>query len=198
LNDLIKTHENENGELEVSGRELHEFLEVKDQFEGFYNVVCALKVGLQREDLRILRATVSRFKNKFNAESIIYLCDSITAEMILPCSNIKIKQKSESDYQKQVVSAFEFAFPQYRYLNKEVVVEGIGRIDILAEDEVTKRPVIIELKLGSFNPNKQLIAYGSKFEDPLLIGITENKLDDKMKIAGVLYFTYDELLRKKQ
>ncbi|MBC3889467.1 phage antirepressor Ant [Acetobacterium paludosum] len=36
MNDLIKTHENENGELEVIGRELHEFLEVKDNYTDWF------------------------------------------------------------------------------------------------------------------------------------------------------------------
>jgi anti-repressor protein len=36
MNDLIKTHENENGELEVSGRELHEFLEVKTAYKDWF------------------------------------------------------------------------------------------------------------------------------------------------------------------
>ena len=41
MNDLIKTHENENGELEVSGRELHEFLDVKDNYtDWFKRMVC--------------------------------------------------------------------------------------------------------------------------------------------------------------
>lgn len=37
MNDLIKTHENENGELEVSGRELHEFLEVGTPYDKWFH-----------------------------------------------------------------------------------------------------------------------------------------------------------------
>lgn len=36
MNDLINTHENENGELEVSGRELHEFLEVGTPYDKWF------------------------------------------------------------------------------------------------------------------------------------------------------------------
>lgn len=40
MNDLIKTHENENGELEVSGRELHEFLEVDSNYTTWFKRMC--------------------------------------------------------------------------------------------------------------------------------------------------------------
>lgn len=40
MNDLIKTHENENGELEVSGRELHDFLEVGTKYPDWFKRMC--------------------------------------------------------------------------------------------------------------------------------------------------------------
>ncbi|WP_423372930.1 phage antirepressor KilAC domain-containing protein [Melissococcus plutonius] len=36
MNELIKTHENENGQVLVNGRELHEFLEVKERYSKWF------------------------------------------------------------------------------------------------------------------------------------------------------------------
>ena len=74
------------------------------------------------------------------------------------------------------------------------VVDGIGRIDIFAK--YGDIPVIIELKKGRKNPNTQLIAYGSKFENPILIGITENELSDKYKEPNIIYYTFAQLKSK--
>ena len=193
MNDLIKVTYNSDRPT-TSARELWEFLEEKATFEEFFIAVSTIKIYAQREFLKALRDEVQKFSLKFGSEAITLLCDSITAEMVLPCSNVPEKTLSESDYKKYIVKNFSHLFPSYQYVGQEIEVEGIGRIDILAKHKETNQAVIIELKISNFNPNKQLIAYGSKYNNPILIGITEMSLPDEKKINNIIYFTYEELM----
>ena len=43
------------------------------------------------------------------------------------------------------------------------------------------------------NPNQQLLSYGSNFDNPILIGITETPFDNGSKIDGIEYYTFSEL-----
>ena len=90
--------------------------------------------------------------------------------------NLKKKQMQSS-----LLDNFCYAFPNYNLVGAEIPIDGIGRIDILAEDKESKQAVIIELKAGSHNPNTQLLAYATKHENPILIGITETRLSLKLK-----------------
>ena len=78
-------------------------------------------------------------------------------------------------------------------MQTEVPVPNIGgRIDILARDKNSSRDVLIELKIENRNPTKQLIAYGSQYSNPILIGISTKKFSDTGNM-GILHYTYNEL-----
>jgi len=177
----------------VSGRELHEFLVEQETFKDFFIVVSEIKVCAQHDFLKDLRDEVRKFSLRFGSDAITLLCDSITAEMVLPCKNIQERKANEGAYKKYLVDNFDSLFPSYKYLGQEIQVNKIGRIDILAECRDSGRTVIIELKIGSLNPNKQLIAYGSNYENPILIGITESPISPHQRLSDILYFTYEEL-----
>lgn len=70
-------------------------------------------------------------------------------------------------------------------------VNTIPTIDILAKSG--EQFVIIELKAGRKNPNKQLIAYASKYKNPILIGITEEPLPEDSIFQGIQYFLFSDL-----
>jgi hypothetical protein len=141
----------------------------------------------------LLAEEVRKFSSKFGSEPITYLTDCIDAEAVLPCHMPSKEKVTEKMYQNCIISYFPNIFKNFEYIGNEVDVTGVGRIDILAKEKFSHRPVIIELKLGAKNPNKQLIAYGSKYNNPILIGITEIPIPDKLKVTNITYFTYNEL-----
>lgn len=175
----------------VSARELHEKLNTFHDFKDFFVEVSKLKVSFEIEELKILQVVVKMFSSKFGGDAIVYLADSISTEMILPCKSADIRKRIESDMKRQIVNNFNQIFPNYTFVGCEKKVDGIGRIDIYAL--FGERSVIIELKTGNRNPNAQLVAYGSKFENPILIGITENEIETTKKLNNIIYYTLDEL-----
>jgi hypothetical protein len=192
-NSLIPVYQSDKGTRAVSARELYERLNSINDFKDFFINVSEIKTDLMRDDLKILREVVDAFDSRFGAAAIVYLVDSITAEMVLPCKNEVLRNLKEKQLQNMILANFKEVFPQYNLVGSEVLVEGIGRIDILAEEKSTKKSVIFELKTGSGNPNKQLIAYSSQFGDPILIGITEIPLNDNMKLNNIAYLVFDEI-----
>lgn len=81
-----------------------------------------------------------------------------------------------------------------KFVGKEIMVNGVGKIDILAMQG--NRYFIIELKCGAKNPNTQLIAYAKNYENPILIGITENELSSNQKIPKTEYLTFETVKNK--
>lgn len=193
MNDLIKTHENEKGELEVIGRELHEFLNGAKDFTEFFIKVSEYRIKSSRSELKMLRQVLKPFVFKYGSNAITHLMDTIDVEMTLPRNQGVPRKFKEKQLQNNLLDNFCNAFPNYDLSGAEISVDGIGRIDILAEDKESKRPVIIELKIGSRNPNKQLLAYATKFKNPILIGITETELNPEIKNKDILYYTFYEL-----
>ncbi len=165
-----------------------------DNFADFFTKVCEIKLEIDSRDLKKLRNVVKIFNLKFNATAIVYLLDSIDAEMVLPCRNsIKSTDNiSERDYQNYIVKNFNVLFPNFKFVCIEKKIKDVGRIDIYAKDKINNRDVVIELKLKSFNPTKQLIAYAYKFKNPILIGITEEHLPNITNNL-IKYMTYEEL-----
>lgn len=106
-------------------------------------------------------------------------------------SSKKTINMSEKEYVDKLVDNFDEIFPKYRFITTEKIIKNIGRIDIFAEEIETNRAVIIECKKGKQNPTKQLLAYGSGFKNPILIGITEHPI--KGKLNRIIYKTYNEL-----
>ena len=189
-NEIIKINY-DGDEPTVSARELYESLSKYNDFIDFYVEVSKLKVSFCREELRQLQEAVKMFALKFGSSAIVYLEDSISTEMTLPCKSKEARKDNESNMKIQIVNNFKKIFPDYSFVCCEKAVEGIGRIDIFATYK--ERAVIIELKTGNRNPNSQLIAYGSKFENPILIGITEQEIGEEKKLNNIEYFTFNEL-----
>lgn len=189
---MIKIKE-KNEEQFVSEKELHELLSTINNFEDFFIKVSELKIHFNRTSLRILLNELENkiYLKKFNIKSIIYLKDSIIAEMTLGCKNIINNDFSEKEMKECIIKNFSKIFPNYQYLGQEVKVKNIGRIDILAKDNLSNKDVIIELKLKNKNPNIQLLAYSKEYNNPILIGITEEKVKE---IAGIKYLLFKNIL----
>ena len=177
----------------VSARELYERLSKLNDFKDFFLDVSKMKISMEFEELKILQKVVKSFDYKFGVDAVIYLSDSISTEMVLPFNSLEARKASEKEMKDQIVNNFNSIFPDYTFVCCEKQVGGIGRIDIYALYK--DRSVIIELKTGNKNPNTQLLAYGSKFENPILIGITEQDISDERKVEGITYFTFPELKR---
>ncbi len=189
MNDLIKVSY-ENDRPTVLARELHEFLDKKDCFADFFIAVCELKVGMSFDELGVLNRVLDKFVQKFG-NAVIYLKDCVQTERVIPLKLSPCRQTPEETMRNKVLDNFEKIFPDYTFVQTERPVDGVGRIDIYGE--CAKRPVIIELKAGRKNPNPQLLAYGSRFYNPILIGITENQLSENQKNKNILYLSMDDI-----
>lgn len=177
----------------VSGRELFERLNKCNSFKDFFVTVCEEKISRDYEDLKELdRVVKSRpFVSKYGSSAIVYLSDCITAEKLLPMNSMDAIQQIEREMKIEIVNNFSSFFPNLEFIDQEVNLKGIGRIDILAKKGDCF--VIIELKSGHRNPNTQLIAYASYYDNPILVGITEEKLSTEQKLDFVQYFTLQEI-----
>lgn len=99
----------------------------------------------------------------------------------------------EKKYHDFIVKNFNDIFPSFVFVKNEVALSGEDRdrLDILAKEKESGRPVIIELKLGNRSAHKQLRSYAFHFENPILINISES-LPNAMR-EGILYRTYGGL-----
>lgn len=160
-------------------------------FKDFFIEVSKIKVGGDTDDLKELQKIMMEFVPIYGGEAIVYLSDCISAERILPCKSQEAKYFREKQMQKEISDNFNSIFPEFEFIQTEKVIDGIGRIDILAKKG--EQFVIIELKAGRKNPNKQLIAYASEFKSPILIGITEESLPKESILQGIQYFLFSDL-----
>lgn len=197
MNSLIKIDVNENYEQVVSARELLESLSDIEDFQEFFIKVSELKVSFGRDNLRTLAGVVRLFVLRFDHVAITYLADNIDAERALPCKAFNVKQKTEKEYLNEIVLKFDTIFPDFKLVGTEVVVPGIGRIDMLCKHRHNNKDVIIELKMSGKNPNTQLVAYGSAYENPILIGITEKPISEQQAIDSIIYLTLEDIYSGK-
>ena len=197
MTSLIKIDVNDKYEQTVSARELHEKLDRIKDFQKFFIRVSELKVSFTRDNLKTLGNVVRLFIFRFDHVAITYLADSIDAERALPCKNVTIKQKTEKEYLNEIVLNFGVVFPDFNLIGTEVIVPGIGRIDMLCKHKHNNRDAIIELKMSGKNPNSQLIAYASAYENPILIGITEKPLSEQQAIDSIIYLTISDVYSGK-
>lgn len=134
-----------------------------------------------------LRKLFNSDHNKFSA--LYYLIDS--EHSLNTLSNyISTVDYTEKQMQQEIIENFDKLFPKYTFIKKEYGVPS-GRIDILAKDNEGK-DIIIELKLHNKNPNRQLLDYQNYFDNAVLIGITQNKLGEKIKRDNIIYYIYDK------
>lgn len=143
---------------------------------------------MDRDELKELLKLMDNYYADYTSAAIAYLKDCIQTEMFISC---KSKIRQEKMMQTEIVNNFNSLFPDYTFICTEKKVEGVGRIDIYAL--YGERPVIIELKVRHKNPNGQLLAYATKFENPILIGITQEPIQEENKISGIKYLIFDEL-----
>jgi RecB family endonuclease NucS len=159
-------------------RMLTELLEC-ETFEKFFTKVSKIKLDIREKeefDDLCLAIESMRLIYNFDIGACAYLKDSLLAEYVMRVYGSPTNNLKEVDMSDYIVQNFNKIFPDYKFIKREEPVEPIGRIDILANDNITKRPVIIELKVKKKNPNTQLLAYGENFNNPILIGITEEEL----------------------
>lgn len=162
-------------------------------FKSFFIIVCNCKISFNRSELKILYDALDKFESQYGITAIAYLKDCIQVEMTLPCKNLIKRRYTEKELQGILIQRFSAIFPAYELLSAEVPVKGIGRIDVLARDLKSNRYVVIELKVKNKNPTSQLLAYASNYNNPILIGITEEKLTADQRSPSVEYYTFKEL-----
>nr|DAW82340.1 MAG TPA: hydrolase [Bacteriophage sp.] len=98
----------------------------------------------------------------------------------------KSRRIIEKYYRKEIINNFDKFFPKYKFIKQEVNVKNVGKIDILAKDKESNRVVIIEIKTNKQNPNKQLLAYATGYDNPILVGITN--MDKKYYLDNIIYY----------
>jgi len=117
------------------------------------------------------------------------ICESIAKEYLAIQKEEK-KWIPESEYQKELERNFNKYFPDYILLKNRKISSWI--CDILAKD-MDGRDIIIELKIKSFNAKRQLLAYGSDFNNPILINISELPVKQSVQHNSIKYLTYKDI-----
>lgn len=100
---------------------------------------------------------------------------------------------SEKEYEKIIARDFDKIeqFKKYRLIGSQTILPHGDRLDFLAEDIISKRQVIIELKRGNKSGHKQLRSYAVSFDNPILINISVKDVLSKRK--DIIYYTFKEL-----
>lgn len=161
-----------------------------DNFEELFLWVSRQKLNSNSKQLKELRRYIkSRFINKF--EATIYLIDFLDLEIINAYECENNRENREKQMQEYIIRNFELLFPDFVFVKSEHAIKT-GRIDILAEDKNSKRPVIIELKAKNKNPTLQLLAYSKEFINPILIGISEQEILDTKIDNEIMYYVFSK------
>ncbi|HGI4361159.1 TPA: endonuclease NucS domain-containing protein [Streptococcus agalactiae] len=161
-----------------------------DSFEELFLWVSRQKLNSNFRQLKELRRFVKdRFINKF--ESTIYLIDFLDLEIINAYECENNRENREKQMQEYIIRNFELLFPDFVFVKTEHAIKT-GRIDILAEDKNSKRPVIIELNAKNKNPTLQLLAYSKEFINPILIGISEQEVLDTKIDNEIMYYVFSK------
>ena len=169
--------------------EIYELIEILSNKEKFYDFFVSVREACYKiENLKILSDGFEAIKNmelftkKDCISGFIFLetiVDKEYSEFVLSCYSVS--KESEKEYEKRVIDNFDELFPNYNFIKNQVFVKNLGVLDILAEEKETKRPVIIELKINSNNPKRQLLAYATDFDNPILISLTKKECLNKHK-----------------
>jgi len=96
--------------------------------------------------------------------------------------------QAEKLYHQRILLNFKKIFPEYLYIQSEYRMKDGDIVDILAEDIKTKRPVIIEIKVGSYSAHKQLRSYAYNLDNPILVNICHKK--PNKQVDGIIYVEY--------
>lgn len=175
----------------VEKEDLLKVLDSCKNFTEFFIACSELKSVLNNADLKILAQVIYEYSEIYGLRTIILLAETLYDDLNLPYRSIEARECTEAKMKKEILDNFDKIFPGCDNIEEEKYVKGIGKIDIYAEKN--GRPIIIELKIDRKNPNQQLLSYGSNFDNPILIGITETPFDNGRKIDGIEYYTFSEL-----
>ena len=96
-----------------------------------------------------------------------------------------LDRQAEKIYHRKIVLNFEKIFPEYKYVQSEYKMKDGDIADILAKDIKTKRPVIIEIKIGSRSAHRQLRSYAYNFDSPILVNVCYE--NPKKQVQGIVY-----------
>lgn len=181
MNELINVTLNENQEPVAT----------INTFEQLYLYVSKMKVQADISELKKLKEFVRGFYFSDWSEAAVYLNDEIDLEIAYR-RQIKLNDgNNEAEMQREIYESFGQLFPDYEKPQTEFSI-STGRVDIFAVEKVTGRPVVIELKIGAKNPTNQLLAYAHSFNNPILIGVTNEKIDTSRMHSKIIYFTYSK------
>ena len=167
-------------------------IKVQLSFDEFFILIMDIAICGDHPPYGELFEFINEFYDTYNPHALIYLKTLITTEKLWWTHN-KSNTIKESDMQNDIIDHFNDYFPNYRFVQKEYPLPSIGRIDILAQDSISGRDVIMELKVGHKNPTQQLLSYGTQFNNPILIGITEELLPTRLTNSDIIYLIYDDL-----
>ena len=102
----------------------------------------------------------------------------------------KDKNTTENEYKQNIINNWsESPLSDLVFVDDEVVLPDLDRIDILAKDN-DDRDVIVELKKGAKDGYRQLRAYGFFYNNPRLINVSEELVTRPKK--GIEYRTFKQ------
>lgn len=130
-----------------------------------------------------------KFLDKFTRASLYMAGAGHLSETIRSTEG---KKEKELELQHKLVMNFSKSFPNFEYIKSEAKTKAGGFIDILAREKTTNRPVLMELKLGNKNCARQLYGYAVDFENPLLISITQERVNKQH--SDIVYLIFDDLI----
>lgn len=139
---------------------------------------------------RSLALKIIKISDDKGVGSFPYIRHAVMSFLLRPRRE-RSRSYKEKQYQKEIMDRFREVFPRFINPAPEEILEDGDRIDILAEESDTGRPVIIELKVGSKSGHKQLRSYAVYFKNPILIHVSEEV--PQKKVMGVQYHTYKSL-----
>ena len=175
--------------LYINDIKISDYLMKYNKFEEFFIEFSKIKIESNNLELKLLRKELNNpiYYTLYKSESLTYLKDILDIEIYYHNQTDRKENITEKQIQDYIIQNFNTIFPNYIFVGKEVCVNKIGKIDILAKDKETNRDVIIEIKKGEQNPNKQLLAYAKGYDNPILIGITN--MDKKFYLDNIKYIS---------
>ena len=179
--------------LYINDIKISDYLMKYNKFEEFFIEFSKIKIESNNLELKLLRKELNNpiYYTLYKSESLTYLKDILDIEIYYHNQTDRKENITEKQIQDYIIQNFNTIFPNYIFVGKEVCVNKIGKIDILAKDKETNRDVIIEIKKGEQNPNKQLLAYAKGYDNPILIGITN--MDKKFYLDNIKYISVSNI-----
>lgn len=178
-----------NAILYINDIKISDYLMKYNKFEEFFIEFLKIKIESNNLELKLLRKELNNpiYYTLYKSESLTYLKDILDIEIYYYNQTDRKENITEKQIQDYIIQNFNKIFPNYIFVGKEICVDKIGKIDILAKDKESGRDVIIEIKKGEQNPNKQLLAYAKGYKNPILIGITN--MDKKFYLDNIKYIS---------